>query len=266
MGAADPRIDAVRRYSVPVIALNSLGLTDVSAMKVDAEGAEEEVLRGAITTLRRCRPVLSVEIKERHRPGSLRRVPELLNKLGYAGFYVQGKWRSIDGFHPALLQRASPSPASFDVSDPYIFCFYFCDARASGRTGTYSVGRPGRHVRATQPPPQPPSRGPPPSPSRQARAIFPVRCRSERSSVRCPCTFLPYIDFSTHTPYASATALVSSEASGKFRSYLAANFSIGFIGSGETPITSSAESARVAAAPPERRRPPWCSPGVSAFG
>lgn len=125
MGAADPRIDAVRRYSVPVIALDSLGLTDVSAMKVDAEGAEEEVLRGAITTLRRCRPVLSVEIEERHRPGSLRRVPELLNKLGYAGFYVQGKWRSIDGFDPALLQRASPSPASFDVSDPYIFCFYF---------------------------------------------------------------------------------------------------------------------------------------------
>src|SRR6185312_16046614 len=54
-----------------------------------------------------------------------------------------------------------------------------------------------------------------------------------------PMYLRPYIDFSTHVPYASAAACVSSEASGKVRLYFAAKLSIGFILSGDTPITSS---------------------------
>jgi hypothetical protein len=52
-------------------------------VKLDAEGAEYEVLRGARETLARCRPVLSVEIEERHRPGSTYAVPAFLDGLGY---------------------------------------------------------------------------------------------------------------------------------------------------------------------------------------
>src|ERR1700683_110257 len=54
-----------------------------------------------------------------------------------------------------------------------------------------------------------------------------------------PIYFRPYIDFSTHVPYFSATVLVSSDAKGNFRPYFSANFSIGFILSGDTPITSN---------------------------
>jgi FkbM family methyltransferase len=124
--ADDPRIESIRRYTVPVLPLDALELDDVTAIKLDAEGAEEEVLRGAAATLRRCHPVLSVEIEERHRPGSTRRVPDLLAQLGYEGWYeFYGDWRPIAQFDPAAMQRASPSPASFAVSDPYVFCFYF---------------------------------------------------------------------------------------------------------------------------------------------
>jgi FkbM family methyltransferase len=124
--AADPRIESVRRYAVPVLPLDALELDDVTAIKLDAEGAEEEVLRGAAATLRRCQPVLSVEIEERHRPGSTRRVPDLLRQLGYEGWYeFYGDWRPIERFDATAMQRASPSPASFEVSDPYVFCFYF---------------------------------------------------------------------------------------------------------------------------------------------
>ncbi len=124
--ADDPRIEAVQRYDVPVLPLDSLDLDDVTAIKLDAEGAEEEVLRGAAATLRRCHPVLSVEIEERHRPGSTRRVPDLLAEAGYEGWYeFYGDWRPIGQFDPAAMQRASPSPASFETSDPYVFCFYF---------------------------------------------------------------------------------------------------------------------------------------------
>src|ERR1700722_14449230 len=48
----------------------------------------------------------------------------------------------------------------------------------------------------------------------------------------------PYMDFSTHVAYFSATACDSSDASGKLNLYFSANFSIGLILSGDTPITS----------------------------
>jgi len=127
--AADARIDAVEQLTVPLLHLDDLGFADVTAIKLDAEGAEAEVLHGAAGTLRRCRPVLSIEIEERHRAGSTRAVPALLARLGYHGFYeFWGEWRAVEGFDPACMQRASPSPASFEVSDPYVFCFYFVPA------------------------------------------------------------------------------------------------------------------------------------------
>jgi hypothetical protein len=126
MRGTDARIEAVQRFAVPVLRLDDLGLSDVTAIKLDAEGAELEVLQGAATTLARCRPVLSIEIEERHRPGSTSAVPAWLAWLGYHGFYeFWGDWRPVEGFDPETMQRASPSPASFQVSDPYVFCFYF---------------------------------------------------------------------------------------------------------------------------------------------
>jgi FkbM family methyltransferase len=122
----DPGIDGVDDYTVPAITLDSLGLTDLTAMKIDVEGAEQEVLRGSLETLRRCRPVLSIEIEERHRPGSIRGVPALLRPLGYEGYFEFWRnWRPIETLDIATMQRGSPSPAAYDVSEPYIFCFYF---------------------------------------------------------------------------------------------------------------------------------------------
>jgi FkbM family methyltransferase len=122
----DPRVERVDHWMVPAIPLDSLGLTDVTAIKVDVEGAEEEMLRGSLDTLRRCRPVLSVEIEERHRPGSTTAIPRLLRPLGYRGFFeFWGEWRPIETLDVETMQRGSPSPAAFEVSHPYVFCFYF---------------------------------------------------------------------------------------------------------------------------------------------
>lgn len=124
--AADPRVQAIERVEVEVRALDSFGFTDVTAMKIDVEGAEAELIEGAADTLRRCQPVLSVEIEERHRPGSTRAVPRLLEALGYRGFFeLDGAWRPIAAFDAGRMQVASPSPASFEASDPYVFVFYF---------------------------------------------------------------------------------------------------------------------------------------------
>ncbi len=122
----DPRVEAIDRWTVPTLTLDSLHLTDVTAIKIDVEGAEEEVLRGALDTLRRCRPVISVEIEERHRAGSTRAIPDLLRPLGYAGYFeFYGDWRPIESLDIETMQKGSPSPAAFEVSHPYVFGFYF---------------------------------------------------------------------------------------------------------------------------------------------
>jgi len=79
------------RHAVAVVTVDSLSLHDLTHMKVDAEGFEEEVLQGARATLTRCRPVLSLEVEERHRAGATRDVPALLAALGYeVRFWLDG--------------------------------------------------------------------------------------------------------------------------------------------------------------------------------
>jgi FkbM family methyltransferase len=112
-------------HAVEVITIDSLGLCDVTHMKVDAEGFEQEVLEGARATLRRCRPVLSLELEERHRAGATRDVPALLAALGYeTRFGLDGAMRQLAAFDAATMQVASPDPAIFGASDPYVFTFY----------------------------------------------------------------------------------------------------------------------------------------------
>ncbi len=114
-----------QRHEVAVITVDSLGLGDLQHMKVDAEGFEQEVLQGARDTLTRCRPVLSLELEERHRPGATRDVPALLAALGYeTRFWLDGAMRPLAAFDPAAMQVASPDPAVFGASDPYVFTFY----------------------------------------------------------------------------------------------------------------------------------------------
>lgn len=113
-------------HRVRVVTLDSLDLREVTAIKLDAEGAEQEVLEGARRTLAHSRPVLSIEIEERHRAGSTRDVPALLASLGYAGFFWHaGALRPMAEFDASRMQVASPDPAVFAASDPYIFSFFF---------------------------------------------------------------------------------------------------------------------------------------------
>lgn len=115
-----------REHRVTVMPLDALDLPEVTGVKLDVEGFEEEVLQGALATLRRCRPVLSVEIEERHRPGSTRAVPGLLAGLGYgAWFWHGGALHPFAAFDAATMQVASPDPRVFAASNPYIFTFFF---------------------------------------------------------------------------------------------------------------------------------------------
>lgn len=115
----------VRREAVPVVTLDSLALPDLTALKIDAEGAEYAVLRGARATLARCRPVITLELEERHAEGCTWAVPAFLDALGYeTAFEHDGRWNPPSALHRPTMQRASPDPSIFEASDPYIFNFY----------------------------------------------------------------------------------------------------------------------------------------------
>ena len=65
---------------VPVVTLDSLQLPRLNVLKIDVEGMEQSVLRGATETLARCRPILYVENDRADRSDDLIR---LLDSLDY---------------------------------------------------------------------------------------------------------------------------------------------------------------------------------------
>jgi FkbM family methyltransferase len=68
---------------VPLVTLDSFELADIGFFKIDVEGHEEQLLRGAEETLRRSRASVYIEIEERHNPGGLARILIWLSNLGY---------------------------------------------------------------------------------------------------------------------------------------------------------------------------------------
>jgi FkbM family methyltransferase len=80
----------VRRLKVPMRTLDSFQLKTVGFIKLDVEGHELAVLQGGSALLQRDRPKLLVELEERFGEGSILRVREHLEALGYRGLFLDG--------------------------------------------------------------------------------------------------------------------------------------------------------------------------------
>lgn len=118
--------DEIIHHEVDVWTIDSLALRDVTAMKIDVEGHELAVVRGATTTIRACRPFITLELEERHSAGCTWSVPAYLDALDYDGFFAfQDTLYPISALIREKMHRASTSPAVREYSDPYIFEYYF---------------------------------------------------------------------------------------------------------------------------------------------
>jgi FkbM family methyltransferase len=84
----DPDASKKSEVSVPTRRLDDYDLADVGFIKIDVEGHELAVLQGASETIRRCLPIMLIEIEERHKPNAVRDVHELLATIGYEGYFV----------------------------------------------------------------------------------------------------------------------------------------------------------------------------------
>jgi FkbM family methyltransferase len=85
---ADEDGSRVIELQVPTRRLDDYGLRDVGFIKIDVEGHELPVLRGAANTLRSERPALLIEAEERHRRNAVADMHAFLTGLGYSGFFV----------------------------------------------------------------------------------------------------------------------------------------------------------------------------------
>lgn len=95
----------LREVDVRTARLDDLELEAIGFIKIDVEGHELAVIAGARATLQRDRPVLLVELEERHTEGALARAREALESLDYHGFYLDGdRLRSLDSFDVARDQ------------------------------------------------------------------------------------------------------------------------------------------------------------------
>ncbi|ANS65014.1 hypothetical protein SLINC_2790 [Streptomyces lincolnensis] len=141
-----------RALEVPCVTLDDLGLRDVGFIKVDVDGNELAVLRGATGILTRDRPALFVELESRIQPISP--VVTYLSLLGYGGWVLPGdSWVPLAGFpledHQStasyvvahgLLRRVLP----FRDRPRYVNSVLFLpDGRRPGAT---SVGDDGGHA------------------------------------------------------------------------------------------------------------------------
>mgnify|MGYP000034593587 FL=1 len=98
--------DRFTSFDVETLRLDDLDFPPIGFIKIDVEGHELEVLEGAQRTIRTHHPKLLIEIEERHRPGAVKRVIELLTKWGYAGsVLIQGNLSAVSEFRLATHQN-----------------------------------------------------------------------------------------------------------------------------------------------------------------
>ncbi len=78
----------------------------VGFIKIDVEGHEEAVLRGAERVIAEDRPSFLIEIEERHKPGAINSTNAFLKKFGYKGFFYKDRQLvSINNFDLKVHQN-----------------------------------------------------------------------------------------------------------------------------------------------------------------
>lgn len=111
---ANPDFAQGREVAVSVRRLDDLDLPPLALVKIDVEGHEGAALRGARARLAADRPVLIVEIEERHHQGGSAPVVAGLEGLGYRSFYLKdGRLHRLAG--PIAALQASGSGKGFDT-------------------------------------------------------------------------------------------------------------------------------------------------------
>lgn len=112
----------------------------IGLIKIDVEGHEEAVLRGARALLDSDHPALIIESEERHSPDAIKRIAEFLVEFGYKGyFFSNGILESIETFKKEIHQCVSKLKPNTGGHDGYINNFVFLTETHLEKVGVFLV-------------------------------------------------------------------------------------------------------------------------------
>ncbi|MEG3841400.1 FkbM family methyltransferase [Microcoleus sp. herbarium14] len=98
----------LRKFTVSCYPLDSFNFPPVGFIKIDVEGHELAVIKGAQLTIERDRPSFLIEAEERHKPGSVENLLNYFSNCGYEGFFLLGRQiLPVNQFNLARHQSAS---------------------------------------------------------------------------------------------------------------------------------------------------------------
>jgi len=105
------KFDKYKSFKVEVKKLDDVKFENkISFLKIDVEGHEEKVIEGAIETINKSKPILLVEIEEKHSKKKVADTVSYINSLGYRSYYFdKNKLISTNNFR------------NFDSYNNYIF-------------------------------------------------------------------------------------------------------------------------------------------------
>jgi hypothetical protein len=90
---------------VDVNTVDSYGFDDVDLIKIDVEGHEQFIILGAVETIKKTKPILMVEIEQRHINNDINEVFKTILRLNYSGFFLKnGTLMPLDSFSYELNQ------------------------------------------------------------------------------------------------------------------------------------------------------------------
>ena len=123
----------VEKVTVPTVRLDDeIGDRHVDFIKIDVEGHELSVLRGASAVLRRNLPPMLIEIEQRHLNHPIKDVFAELEDIGYVLYFIDGAaLRPVDEFDLEKHQLSSVVPDEFTpFSMPEGYVYNFCAVAA----------------------------------------------------------------------------------------------------------------------------------------
>jgi FkbM family methyltransferase len=125
---------STRSVDVKLCKLDDIIDMPVALIKIDVEGHEIEVLKGASRVIDRWNPTLVVECEERHRPGTIAELFEFMAQRGYRGTFIERlRLREIKHFDLSMQDAAALQTNAPRRFWGYVNNFIFIHKKASVR-------------------------------------------------------------------------------------------------------------------------------------
>ena len=106
LASLEKRFGDYELRNVQVDKIDNYDFDDVDLIKIDVEGHEEYVIEGARNVIQSNKPILIVEIEQRHLKKQIEEVFQSILKLNYKGFFLEnGNLTSLNQFNYDLHQK-----------------------------------------------------------------------------------------------------------------------------------------------------------------